>query len=108
MNRSASSTGPPAGPDAGPSQHDRSNGGVDEHAHRRDGGHPGRLSGTERLRRHEYLCLVKLTADDGTVGWGESITQFAEANGAVAALIDGLDEFVVGRTPFNPKQYGAA
>ena len=46
-----------------------------------------------------YLCLVKLTADDGTVGWGESITQFAEANGAVAALIDGLDEFVVGKDP---------
>ena len=33
-----------------------------------------------------YLCLVKLTADDGTVGWGEAITQFAEANAAVAAL----------------------
>jgi len=46
-----------------------------------------------------YLCLVKLTADDGTVGWGESITQFPEANGAVAALIDGLDEFVVGKDP---------
>ena len=29
-----------------------------------------------------YLCLVKLTADDGTVGWGEAITQFAEANAA--------------------------
>ena len=27
-----------------------------------------------------YLCLVKLTADDGHVGWGESITQFPEAN----------------------------
>jgi L-alanine-DL-glutamate epimerase-like enolase superfamily enzyme len=46
-----------------------------------------------------YLCLVKLTADDGTVGWGEAITQFVEANAAVAALIDGLDEFVVGKDP---------
>ena len=46
-----------------------------------------------------YLCLVKLTADDGTVGWGESITQFAEANAATAALIDGLDEYVVGKDP---------
>ena len=46
-----------------------------------------------------YLCLVKLTADDGTVGWGEAITQFAEANAAVAALIDGLDEYVVGKDP---------
>ena len=46
-----------------------------------------------------YLCLVKLTADDGTVGWGESITQFAEANAATAALVDGLDEYVVGKDP---------
>ena len=46
-----------------------------------------------------YLCLVKLTADDGQVGWGESITQFPEANAAVAALIDGLTEFVVGADP---------
>jgi L-alanine-DL-glutamate epimerase-like enolase superfamily enzyme len=46
-----------------------------------------------------YLCLVKLTADDGQVGWGESITQFPEASAAVAALIDGLDEFVVGADP---------
>jgi L-alanine-DL-glutamate epimerase-like enolase superfamily enzyme len=46
-----------------------------------------------------YLCLVKLTADDGQVGWGESITQFAEANAAVTALIDGLDELVVGADP---------
>lgn len=27
-----------------------------------------------------HLCLVKLTADDGQVGWGESITQFPEAS----------------------------
>jgi len=46
-----------------------------------------------------YLCLVKITTDDGLVGWGESITQFKEANFAVAALIDGLSEFVIGRSP---------
>lgn len=34
-----------------------------------------------------YLCLVRIVADDGSVGWGEAITQFAEANAAVAALI---------------------
>jgi L-alanine-DL-glutamate epimerase-like enolase superfamily enzyme len=27
-----------------------------------------------------YLCLVKITTDEGVVGWGESITQFPEAN----------------------------
>jgi len=48
-----------------------------------------------------YLCLVKITTDDGIVGWGESVTQFPEANPAVAALIDGMAEFVVGRSPLD-------
>jgi L-alanine-DL-glutamate epimerase-like enolase superfamily enzyme len=46
-----------------------------------------------------YLCFVKITSDDGAVGWGEAITQFEEANLAVASLIDGLAEFVIGRNP---------
>jgi len=33
------------------------------------------------------------------VGWGEAITQFPEANPAVAALISGMGELVVGRDP---------
>ena len=48
-----------------------------------------------------YLCLVKITTDDGLVGWGESITQFKEANFAVAALIQGLSEFVIGKSPID-------
>jgi L-alanine-DL-glutamate epimerase-like enolase superfamily enzyme len=48
-----------------------------------------------------YLCLVKITTDEGLVGWGESITQFSEANPAVAALIDGLSEFLIGKDPIN-------
>ncbi len=46
-----------------------------------------------------YLCLVKVTTDDGIVGWGESITQFPEANPATAAIIAGMAEVVVGRDP---------
>ena len=46
-----------------------------------------------------HLCLVKLTADDGQVGWGESITQFPEANFAVKAIIEGMAELVVGKDP---------
>lgn len=46
-----------------------------------------------------YLCLVKITTDDGIVGWGESITQFPEANRAVAALIDGIGDLIIGRSP---------
>jgi D-galactarolactone cycloisomerase len=46
-----------------------------------------------------HLCLCKITADDGQVGWGESITQFPEANFAVKALIEGLAPTLVGRDP---------
>ncbi|CAN5568062.1 mandelate racemase/muconate lactonizing enzyme family protein [soil metagenome] len=46
-----------------------------------------------------HLCLVKLTADDGQVGWGESITQFPEASFATRAIVEGMAEFVVGRDP---------
>ena len=46
-----------------------------------------------------HLCLVKITTEEGVVGWGESITQFAEANFAVKAIIEGMAERVVGRDP---------
>jgi len=45
-----------------------------------------------------YLCLVKITTEDGIVGWGESITQFPEANPATAAIINGMAEFIIGRS----------
>ena len=46
-----------------------------------------------------YLCLVKITTDDGIVGWGESITQLPEANPATAAIIQGMGELIIGRDP---------
>jgi L-alanine-DL-glutamate epimerase-like enolase superfamily enzyme len=46
-----------------------------------------------------HLCLVKLTADDGQVGWGESITQFPEASWATKAIIDGFAPLIVGKDP---------
>lgn len=46
-----------------------------------------------------HLCLVKITTDDGLVGWGESITQFPEASFATKAIIEGMAERVVGRDP---------
>lgn len=48
-----------------------------------------------------YLCLAKVTTDEGVVGWGESITQFPEANPAVAAIIHGMAEVVVGADPLH-------
>ena len=46
-----------------------------------------------------HLCLCKVTADDGQVGWGESITQFPEASSAVRALIEGLAPTLIGEDP---------
>lgn len=51
-----------------------------------------------------YLCLVKVTTDDGLVGWGESITQFAEANPATAAVISGMAESLIGEDPVQVEQ----
>ena len=48
-----------------------------------------------------HLCLCKITADDGQVGWGESITQFPEANFAVKAIIEGMAGRVIGRDPLD-------
>ena len=48
-----------------------------------------------------HLCLARVTSDDGQVGWGESITQFPEANFATKAIIEGMAEFVVGKDPVN-------
>jgi L-alanine-DL-glutamate epimerase-like enolase superfamily enzyme len=45
-----------------------------------------------------HLCLCKIVAEDGQVGWGESITQFAEANHATKAVIEGLAPNVVGKS----------
>ena len=51
-----------------------------------------------------YLCLVKITTDEGLVGWGESITQFPEANPATAAIISGMSEILIGQDPVNTEQ----
>lgn len=43
------------------------------------------------------VCLVRITSDDGLVGWGECCTYFPEATLAATRLVDGLAELVVGR-----------
>jgi D-galactarolactone cycloisomerase len=46
-----------------------------------------------------HLCLVRMQADDGQVGWGESITQFAEASLATKAIIEGMAQLLIGKDP---------
>jgi L-alanine-DL-glutamate epimerase-like enolase superfamily enzyme len=51
-----------------------------------------------------YLCLVKITSSDGQVGWGEAITQFPDANAAVAALLAEVSESVMGEDPVHTEK----
>jgi len=46
-----------------------------------------------------YLLFVRVETDDGAVGWGEGITQFAESTRATAQLVEGMAALVVGRDP---------
>ncbi|MDI6911725.1 mandelate racemase/muconate lactonizing enzyme family protein [Nocardioides sp.] len=43
-----------------------------------------------------HILLVRLVADDGTVGWGEAVTMWPEATAATAAIVTGLAPLVVG------------
>lgn len=42
---------------------------------------------------------MRVETDDGTVGWGEAITQFPESTRATEKLVDGMAELVVGTDP---------
>lgn len=46
-----------------------------------------------------HLLFVRITNDDGTVGWGEAVTMWPEATTATAALVAGLSSQVVNRDP---------
>lgn len=46
-----------------------------------------------------YLVFARIEADDGTVGWGEAITQFPASSKATVALIEGAAEQVLGTDP---------
>jgi L-alanine-DL-glutamate epimerase-like enolase superfamily enzyme len=46
-----------------------------------------------------HLLFVRITGDDGQVGWGEAVTMWPEATLATATLVDGLTPLVLGRDP---------
>jgi L-alanine-DL-glutamate epimerase-like enolase superfamily enzyme len=49
--------------------------------------------------RTRYVCLARITTDEGLVGWGEGVGYWEEAARATAILIDALGELVVGQDP---------
>ncbi len=46
-----------------------------------------------------YLVFARVEADDGTVGWGEAITQFPGSTRGTVQLVEEMAELVVGRDP---------
>ena len=46
-----------------------------------------------------HLCLVRMQADHGQVGWGEAITQWPEASRATSAIVDGVAPLLIGQDP---------
>ena len=47
--------------------------------------------------RFRSVCLVRITGEDGQVGWGECCTFFPEATFAAARIVEGLASIVIGR-----------
>lgn len=47
--------------------------------------------------RTRSVCLVKITTEDGLIGWGECCSYFPEASRAAAKLVEGLAALVVGQ-----------
>ncbi|SLN64592.1 mandelate racemase/muconate lactonizing enzyme family protein [Roseisalinus antarcticus] len=53
--------------------------------------------------RFRSVCLVRITTEDGQVGWGECCTYFPEASLAAAHIVEGLSHLVVGRSPLETR-----
>ena len=46
-----------------------------------------------------YLTFCSIEADDGTVGWGEAITQFPESTRGTAAMVEAMAQILVDADP---------
>ncbi len=46
-----------------------------------------------------YLTFVRIESSDGTVGWGEAITQFPGSSKGTAAIVEDLTDFLIGKDP---------
>ena len=54
--------------------------------------------------RFRSVCLVKMIAADGLVGWGECCSYFPEATRATAKLVEGFAEIVVGQNALHTER----
>lgn len=54
--------------------------------------------------RTRHLLFVRVSTDDGLVGWGEAVTMWPDATLATATVVDGLAPLVLGRDPIEHAQ----
>ena len=54
--------------------------------------------------RFRSVCLVKITADNGKVGWGECCTYFPEASLGAAKVVEGMASAVVGQSALHTER----
>ena len=47
--------------------------------------------------RYRSVCLVRITGEDGQVGWGECCSYFPEASLAAAKIVEGMTSLIVGQ-----------
>jgi galactonate dehydratase len=52
-----------------------------------------------------YFTLVKVTADDGTVGWGEAYGATFRPRVMIAAIEDLADQFLIGHDPMHIESF---
>lgn len=48
--------------------------------------------------RFRSVCLVKITGEDGQIGWGECCSYFPEASLAAAKIVEGMTGLIVGQS----------
>jgi L-alanine-DL-glutamate epimerase-like enolase superfamily enzyme len=54
--------------------------------------------------RFRSVCLVRITGEDGQVGWGECCAYFAEASLAAARIVEGMAPMIVGQNALHTEK----
>jgi L-alanine-DL-glutamate epimerase-like enolase superfamily enzyme len=73
--------------------------GMSQHKIARVTAHPVAYPEPNDSNATRYLTFVRIESNDGTVGWGEAITQFPASTRATVAIITGWAEDLIGKDP---------
>lgn len=54
--------------------------------------------------RFRSVCLVKIIAEDGQIGWGECCSYFPEASLAAAKIVEGMTDLIIGQSALHTEK----